>query len=236
MALIGWIFTLIGAIFFIVGACVMIAGIGNSGKGVDVPAVITSIERYTSTSRTSSHKRRTSTNYDVYVDYEYDGEYYTDIELNYYTSSMYEGKEITISIDPDKPWEPINTKFNLLFGGIFGGIGGIFLIIGLALLVKLSKKKALAKRLVQEGCYVEAQIVGSEMSAVRINNRPTYVIRCNYVDPADGNIYSFKSEVLRYDPMLYCEEGDSLRVYVDRNDFTKNYVDISELKNKYIEC
>lgn len=225
--LIGSIFGGIGLVFLIVGLCSFISGSVNKNKGEEITAVVTAIERYRGSDGDTSHR--------VYVDYEYDGKEYTDMPLNYYSSSMRRGKKISITIDPDEPENILSTGVNLMLGGIFGGIGLIFTVLGGAFLLRTYKRKSLAGRLVEGGYYVDAQIDCVDTANVRINGRPTYVIRCNYLNPNDGKLYSFTSEIITFDPTPLIDR-DTLRVYVDKNDFSKNYVDISEFKDKYIEC
>lgn len=228
MILCGSIFLGIGMIFFLVGCSFFVIGALNKNKGEEITAVVTSIESYRESDGDIGHW--------VYVDYEYDGVEYTDMRLNYYSSSMSVGKKITITIDPDNPEKVLVSDFNMMFGGIFGGVGLVFAVTGGAMLLSNSKKKALAKRLVAEGYYIEASIECVDtVNNIRINGRQPYVIRCNYRNPDDGRLYSFTSEMFAFDPTPLIE-GETLRVYVDRTDFTKNYVDVSEFKEKYIEC
>lgn len=227
MTLISVIFIAVGLIFFIIGCSFFVIGAVNQNKGEEITAVVTAIERYRESDGDIGHH--------VFVDYEYDGVEYKEMPLNYYSSSMRQGKKISINIDPDEPSHILASGFNMIFGGIFGGSGLVFVIIGGIVLIKGNKRKALINRLLAEGYYIEAQLGCVEPTNVRVNGRPTYVIRCNYLNPADGRVYSFKSEQIAFDPTPFLS-GDTLRVYVDRNDFTKNYVDVSEFKEKYIEC
>lgn len=227
MILLGSIFGGIGLIFLIVGSCIFIKGAVNKNSGEEITAVVTSIDRYRDSNGNIDHN--------VYVDYEYDGVEYTDMPLNYYSSSMRKGKKIGITVDPDEPTDILATDINFLLGGIFGGIGLIFAAIGGAFLLRTHKRKSLAKRLIEGGYYVDAQIDSVDTSNLRVNGRPTYVIRCSYLDPNDSKLYSFSSESLAFDPTPLIN-SETLRVYVDKNDFSNNYVDISEFKDKYIEC
>lgn len=225
MILLGSIFGGVGLIFLIVGSCMLVSGAVNKSRGEEITAVVTAIDRYRDSDGDTGHK--------VYVDYEYDGVEYTDMPLNYYSSSMRRGKEISIAIDPDEPENILSTGVNFMLGGIFGGIGLIFAVVGGAFLLRTHKRKSLAKRLIEGGYYVDAQIDSVDTANMRINGRPTYVIRCSYLDPNDGKLYSFSSEILRFDPTPLIN-SDTLRVYVDKNDFSKNYVDISDFKDKNI--
>lgn len=214
------VFLLIGVIFVIAGAVFMVSGAINRNKGVEVPAVISGLESYRKSDGDIDH--------DVYVDYIYEDMEFSHIRLNYYSSSMYEGKEISITIDPNDPKKVYSPVFNILFGGIFALVGSVFALIGGTFTVKIVKKKRLEKALREKGYYIDAHIDDAVPTNFRINNRPTYVIRCSYYSPDNRLIYSFTSEHIRFNPagML---DGGTIRVYVDENDYSKYYVDISEI-------
>lgn len=226
LVMFGVIFAAIGLAFFITGVSVLSLGIYNS-RGVKVPAIITDIKSYT-----DSYE---DTSYDVFVEYEYEGECYTNVEINYYSSFMRVGKSIDVKIDPDNPGEVKSTAFFIAFGGIFGGVGLIFAIIGIYNLIKLKNRKALIKSLLEGGNYIYAKFDKVVTSGVYINNRPTYLILCIYKNPEDGTIYSFKSDHLSFDPTSMIS-NENIKVYIEGSDFSKNYIDISEFEDKYIEC
>ena len=95
LKLIGGIFTALGAISFIVLAilCVNVNKFNKTAK--EVTAVITDI----SYSRDSDGERHGS----AFVSFEFDGKEYNDVRLNYFSSSMNEGDEITLLVNPEKP-------------------------------------------------------------------------------------------------------------------------------------
>ena len=216
----GIILTALGLIFMIAGLFVLAIGIKNTTSNIEVDAVITRVDKFYE---------------DVYVDYEVDGELYTDMKLNSYSSSMREGDHVEIFVDPEKPYDIKAGNEMLIIGGVFSGVGFIITVVGVILLFKSAGKKALEKRLIEDGYYIEAKYDYTDVTGVRINSRPTYVVRCSYLNPEDGNIYSFKSRYFTYDPSMYIN-SETIRVYVDRNDFKKNYVDLSYITDKYIEC
>lgn len=90
-------------------------------KGDKVTAVITRIE--TKLSLASDRKRR-----HVYVDYEYNGQFYLNILLGFYNSGFHKGKKITLYVFPDKPNKPEHSDFIILLPI---GLGLIAYAIGL---------------------------------------------------------------------------------------------------------
>lgn len=217
-AVCGFIFSVIGGFFLGLGIMfVVLFGSIHDGK-VEVDAVIAYIDTYSDEDGT------------VFVDYYYMGEEYKGIELDSYSSSMREGDERVIYISPKNPTEAIDKQttsmVRILMGGIFGGIGGIFVIIGIAFIMSVTKKKALARRLKAAGYYIYAHIDCVDITGIRINNHPTFVIKCSCDNPYEGKTYKFKSEHIGFDPTMNIQ-GDSIKVYVDENDYSKYYVDLT---------
>jgi hypothetical protein len=223
----GGIVSIIGTVFFITGICLLIVSAVRYSGGERVTAVIRSIERI---------EMATDTEYNVYVDYEYNGEEFTDVCLGYYSSSMYQGKEINIYVDSDNPYSISSPYILLIIGGIFGGIGLILMFVGGFFLMRFINKKLLRKKLISDGHYVNAVFDSVEQASFTVNNNPVYIIHCTYCNPTDGKIYSFRSEYFNYNPSPAIDKNTPLKVYVDADDFSKNYVDVSGIKEKYILC
>ena len=126
MAIFGGIFALVGTIIIIVGIITNVKTSQFKESAVEVNGVIEDIviEEHTD-----------ETDYDVYVSYEYDGEYYEDVHLDFYSSSMYEGQEIDLLIDPDNPTDVHTNDGDLFFTLMFVGLGGLFALIGYIILI-----------------------------------------------------------------------------------------------------
>ena len=90
-------------------------------KGDKVNAVITRIEAKL---RLASDRKRRH----VYVDYEYNGQFYPNILLGFYNSSFRKGKKLTLYVFPDKPNKPEHSDFIILLPI---GLGLIAYAIGL---------------------------------------------------------------------------------------------------------
>ena len=110
----------------------------------------------------------------------------------------------------------------------FGGIGIVFLVMGIIFLVSQAVKKQTAKRLVQEGNYILAEIMDVYMDYnIHVNNQCPYIVRCRYED-GSGVIHTFKSRGIFFNPEGLFKD-QFIRVYVDRDDFRKYYVDIDSV-------
>ncbi|MGN9019422.1 DUF3592 domain-containing protein [Lachnospiraceae bacterium HCP1S3_C3] len=195
-------------------------------KAVEVPATISRIESYTTT-RSSKHGRRTKTNYNVYVTYDFDGVTYENIPLGSYTSNMYEGAVITILCDPDNPVD-IDNKGMLYFPVILLSIMGVLFGAGGIIPIVISgKKKSKKENLMRNGRAVYAIVneVG-ENPAYAVNGRHPYKIKCTYTDESTFQKYEFVSgNIWDNNVELDFPVGSSIRVYVDVNDYSKYYVD-----------
>lgn len=219
-AVCGFIFSVIGGIFLGLGIMfVVLLGSIHDNK-VEVDAVIAYIDTYGDEGST------------VFVDFYYMDEEYKGVELDSYSSSMRVGDERVVYISPKNMTKAIDKQttsmLRILMGSIFCGIGSIFIIIGIAFIMSVTKKKALGKRLKQSGTPIEAHIDSVETTGIRVNGCPTYVIKCSYDNPYDGMTYTFKSEHIGFDPTMNIQ-GETIRVYVEENNYKKYYVDISDI-------
>lgn len=112
-----------------------------------------------------------------------------------------------------------------LFLLIFGGIGGLFLLLGMIFLVLLLRRRSLHRQLFAEGHYVMAQVTSVMPNySVRVNGRCPYVAECSFTDPETGVLHLFRSRNIFFDPTtllmdaqvpVYCRRGDYRHYYVD---------------------
>lgn len=216
---------LFGGIFALVGIGLLIGGLfwlTSTKKFISnaevVSATITEIDSY----RDSDGDYQ----YRVFVAYEYGGRDY-DVALSEYSSSMYEGKVISVYVDPDNPGR-VRGKSMAYFGPIMlMGMGGLFSAIGLPIMIVGLKKQSKKKRLLAEGERRFATIVGSGRTQIKVNGRYLHYVDCEYQDPYSGMKYLYRGGQLREDP--YHLMGMQVPVYVDRNDPSKYYVAAEEM-------
>ena len=122
----------------------------------------------------------------------------------------------------------------ILFTCIFGGIGLVLFIVGIICLYFALKKRKHIKRLLSDGKYVMAEIVGVGRSYnVKIWGYHPYVVTCQYQD-ISGDVHMFKSRYLRFNPEPLLKD-QMVRVYVDAEDYNYYYVDIDEVLPNIIE-
>ena len=117
------LFAIIGAVLLISAVMVCISDRKFMASAEEISGVVDTIETYRNSDNETNHR--------VFVNYTYNGQQYNRARVNFYSSSMYEGKEITLYCDPQHPERVV-----VHGAGIFGFIilffmGIIFLCIGI---------------------------------------------------------------------------------------------------------
>ena len=115
---------LFASIFLLVGAFMLYRGITTKDKGVAVTATISRIDVET---RISNGERERD--YDVYLDYIYNNEKFTNISYPVYTSGMHEGEKLDVKLNPSNPTEFYTSSSDILMGAFFVVFSLIFIII-----------------------------------------------------------------------------------------------------------
>lgn len=164
---------------------------------------------------------------DVYVSYVYDGIEYKDIRLNYYSSSMKEGKKINVRIDPKNPSHLSAYSVMWILCIVLSVLGLVFFLIGLiSTIVRVSKEKK-NKQLRTDGRRIIAKIVHVDKNThVRVNNKYPFFVECSFTDEFTGQVSFFKSHNVWDGRAAKLEEGSDIYVYVDRNDPETYVVDV----------
>ncbi len=217
------IFAVVGSILVVVGICVLLVGFKKPENVVTITGEIVDIVR--------ERDHDGDVHYDVYVDYEFDGKEYKEVHLSTYSSSMYEGKEIELFIDPEKPSRPKVPGADLIAGIICAVMGAIFGCIGIIPLVTMGRKSSKTQKLIEQGHYIMGKVERIDLNYnYSVNNRHPYVVYCNYQDDYTGTIYRFKSGNVWSDPGAYYQEGSDIRIYVDGQDYSNYFIDIEGSK------
>lgn len=184
---------------------------------VEVIAEISDIESYRDSDGDTHHK--------VFINYEFDGETYTDVRLSEYNSSMYVGKEITILCRADQPGRTMTTTGIYLGSGILLGMGLIFALVGIVPIVVGLVKGSRQKKLLTNGHILYATVDEIAWNtSYSVNGKHPYVIYCSYRDEYKDITYRFKSNNLWSVPSLVFPVGSTITVHVDPNDYSKHYV------------
>lgn len=112
-----------------------------------------------------------------------------------------------------------------VFLAVFGGTGGLFLILGLVFLAYDLRRRYLLRRACESGNCVDAEIVG----VVTLNNvnttsgRPR-VVECAWTD-ASGTVHIYRSRYLYTDVTKFLK-SKTVPLYLDRYNENIGFVDI----------
>lgn len=216
------IFAVIGAVLLVSAVMVYVSDQKFMAEAEEINGVIDTIETY----RDSDHE----THHRAYVNYTYNGQQYNKVRVNFYSSSMYEGKEITLYCDPQHPERVIVQGANIFAVVILSGMGVLFLCIGIIPIIISIRVKAKKKKVRETGRTLYATV--EEISYCRnyvINGRHPYVIFCSYRDDYKDITYRFKSEYLWVNPEPAVTVGSTIKVYVDANNYKNYYVDAESM-------
>lgn len=203
-------------------------------KAVEVTGEIVEIfTGYDDYGHRGDYGRRIS--HDVYVTYTFEGETYERVRLNEYSSSMYEGKSITLFCDPDNP-RKVKTGLGLYLAfWVVGGIGILFSCIGIIPLIIFHRKKARKKYLLANGRVLHATVERIDRdTSLAVNGQNPYVIYCTWKDEYTDVLYRFKSENLWTDPGYAFDKGSEITVYVDGKDYSRYYVEAEKVLSQKV--
>ena len=113
----------------------------------------------------------------------------------------------------------------VVFISVFGGIGGLFLLLGLAFLLADVRRRHLLQRAYNGGNCVEAVITGvSTQKNVSINGGHPRVLECAWTGP-DGVVHIYRSRYL-YTDVTKLLKSDTVPVYIDRWNENVGFVDV----------
>ncbi len=116
-----------------------------------------------------------------------------------------------------------------LFFWIFGGIGAVFLILGIIFLALMLRRRAIHKRIFAEGYYVMATVTSVMPDYnIRINGKCPYFAECSYTDPETGILHLFRSRNIFFDPTAILMDA-RVPVYIEKGNYRHYYVDVDSL-------
>ena len=216
------LFGIIGLLLLIIGIFITFKQFNNKNK-IETKAIIESIVR------------DSSDDYEVYVKYIVNEREYKN-KLNSYSSSYYEGKEISIYYDKTNP-NKIVTKLSDYLLLIIPGMGLIFFLIGSSYFVIGSIKKKKNNNLKINGMQIEVNYVETILNtSYQVNGRSPYNIVCEWNSSSDGKTYIFKSKNLWFNPENIINEKNitKFNCYVDSNNYKKYYLDTDEFEEQVI--
>lgn len=115
-----------------------------------------------------------------------------------------------------------------IFTATFSGIGSVFFILGIIFLILNGRGKKQARRLMDAGNYIYAEVAHVEANyRVHVNGRHPYKVVCRYTDEY-GTVHLFRSKDLFFDPEGIMKDT-LVRVYVEPGNMKHYYVDIDRI-------
>lgn len=161
------------------------------------------------------------------VSYVYHGREY-EVCLSETSSSMRPGEKIELYVQRDNP-QKVRTKALLFLPvWILSMIGVCFFIVALVFIILAGMKGKKKKYLLEEGRVIEAVVIGGHMNYnVSVNGRHPWKLECQYEDISQNATYLYSSYNIWQDPQFYV--GQTVRVYIDRQNPKKYYVDVENL-------
>ena len=130
--------------------------------------------------------------------------------------------------------DPDNAKINgflSVWGGavIVGGLGSVFFLAGLGMIVFGVRKQRQKEYLLQRGTRINTDFQSvSNNTNITVNGRHPYMITSQWMNPKTNKLHIFESDNIWFDPTEHIK-GETVMVYIDPDDPSKYHVDISFL-------
>ncbi len=167
---------------------------------------------------------------DAYIDYSYDGESYTDVLINSYSSSMKPGRELVIYVNPENPLDITVRSTSIVLVAVFGGLGAILVIVGALITLVPVIRSRKYHDMIDSGQYITGTIKSIYTNEhVVVNGVYPINIIVSAVNPYTGKEMTFKTKNLYDDVYSYYTEGEEIKVYYKDEKFRKYQVDLSKL-------
>ena len=216
------VFTFMGMLFLVLG--IMFCQPLFSKNYIATTATISRIIDCSNSSSSCQNK--------IYLTYEVNGKAY-ESTVNISSTSYYEGKEITIYYDTNKPSNVLIKSVILIFL-IFPVFGLLFIGIGIGGLIFNWHKRKSNEILKETGLGIQAKYLKTRLNPYyRVNGKYPYKITCEGVNPYDNKKYIYESENIWFDPEELIKQYDikEFTVYINSHNSKKYYVDISILND-----
>ncbi|TBU85601.1 DUF3592 domain-containing protein [Phytopseudomonas dryadis] len=138
------------------------------------------------------------------------------------------GERVALYYDPQDPQRAHIDSFGQNWAGslIVGGIGLVFLLIGLAIVLPPLFGKRRSVQLLATGTPVQAEVVDVELNeTLTINGRNPYRIVAQWLNPQTNKLHVFRSANLWFDPGPYISDSQ-VTVMIDPNKPRRYSMDI----------
>ena len=187
----------------------------------ETQAVITNIEEV-------YDQKDNETNYKVYVNFDFNGNFYENISLGYWQTGYQVGDEISIYCNKNNPTDIIMREIVIAVPIILLGMGAIFFLLSIFPIIKHCKKQKIYKNLMKNGKVIKCKVTSIiQDTSYRMNG--AFVNRIAVCIPANENIiHEFNS--LPFNRKYHLPLESLVDVYYDNKNFDNYYVDLSSVK------
>ena len=227
----------VGSLFFVIGLGLLLAAFfsyRSTSSFVDaalrMPGTVVELTRSASSGSTSTASGST---YRPVVSFrDANGnkhEFISSVGSN--PPSHRKGEAVEVLYLENEPHEAkINSFMHLwFFAVLLGGLGLVFLLLGLGLLIPRWIRGKAHDRLRRTGTPIRAKLQQvTELKGRRSGDRHPYQIVAQWLNPRTGEIHVFKSEPIWFEPTQYLE-SDEVTVFIELNNPRKYYVDVTML-------
>jgi hypothetical protein len=145
--------------------------------------------------------------------------------------SYSEGEKVEVLYLPSRPQEAKINSFFSLWGAvvIVGGLGGVFFLIGAAIILIPMLQGRRDEYLKQQGTRIETEFQSVELNrSLSVNGRNPFRVLTQWQNPATSEVHVFASNNLWFDPTSYIK-SKKITVFIETNNPKKYYVDLSFL-------
>ncbi len=145
------------------------------------------------------------------------------------------GEKAEVLYNPADPTDATLDSFGALYIGpiIVGSLGLVFTLIGGIAEWVHRKRQSQIANLRQRGKRIEADFIRVDLNtSIRVNNRSPYVIECQWTNPGDKKVYTYRSENIWYDPIPFLGDRRKFNVYVDASQPKVHWMDTEFLPRK----
>ena len=211
-------------VFALVGVLMLIGGILLCGKWAN------DSKRMEHVTGRIDEIRRAGDEHNVYVVYKYDGERYGPSLINFYSSTMHEGDEIKLIVDPENPQRVSYANGNMIAALVLLPMSIIFIAVGTIPLICKAIRKGRADKLLTAGMGVWAKVDHVEVvTRYSVNGMHPRKIVASYRDDYTGEEHFCKSDNIWDNRYYNLDQGTDIKVYLDRDDKRRYYVDVSSV-------
>lgn len=110
------------------------------------------------------------------------------------------------------------------------GTGAIAFLMGSIPLGILIRKRLMKSRVLRQGITIETEFMDVIRASYSINHWQPFIIRTQWLDKANHQIYHFKSSPLTFDPSRFLKENMQIPVYILPNNPRQYFMDLKSAK------